>query len=207
MEDISVLLQQAGARLKRILRSWKKTGKLQPGDRLFLLGPAADHLSHDSLAHAAAALDLPKELLRSAKKAGAPGFVGSRVYPDKLLPWLAKWLWETTGLKDASKEALEKKMLQVQIARRELQLDVERNKYIRASEAAAWTTAMISEFVKVLDQVPMSLAPEIVGAPGVAEAEMRIRVALEQAKRMLHQGPWGGEEDVGIKGTKTKGTK
>ena len=42
---------------------------------------------------------LLSKLLRAAKKAGAPGFRGSRVYAQQLLPWLAAWLYASSTLK------------------------------------------------------------------------------------------------------------
>src|ERR1051325_1696266 len=56
---------------------------------------------YDSIANAASSLGVSAPLLRLAKKSGAPGFLGSRVYPEKLLPWLVKWLWDSSKLKDA----------------------------------------------------------------------------------------------------------
>src|ERR1043166_6179771 len=44
----------------------------------------------DSIASCCAALDLPKSLLRQAKRDGAPGFRGSRGYPFPVLVWLIK---------------------------------------------------------------------------------------------------------------------
>jgi hypothetical protein len=45
--------------------------------------------SYDSIAAAAAALGIATAVLKKAKRSGAPGFRGSRVYPAELLPWLS----------------------------------------------------------------------------------------------------------------------
>jgi hypothetical protein len=50
----------------------------------------SDPTSYDSIAAAAAGMKLPKSYLRQAKKRGAPGFRGSRVYPGELRPWIEK---------------------------------------------------------------------------------------------------------------------
>lgn len=44
----------------------------------------------DSIAHCAGVTGIPKDRLQDWKRAGAPGFRGSRIYFGDLLPWLAE---------------------------------------------------------------------------------------------------------------------
>lgn len=151
--------------------------------------------SYDSIAQAAAALKIPVAVLRSLKKEGAPGFRGSRVYPAELLPWLAGA--STKAPEDIDKEGWERRFLQVRVERQQFAFEVEKENYILATDAIRWTAEIVSEFAKVLDAIPSTLAPDIVGVPTIAEAELRIRAALEQAKMTLHQGAWGGPAKAG----------
>jgi hypothetical protein len=49
---------------------------------------------------------------------------------------------------------------------------------------------MVTEFRKVLESVPSTLAADIVGVQSVADAELKLRTAIEQALALLHLGPW-----------------
>jgi hypothetical protein len=74
--------------------------------------------------------------------------------------------------------------------RGEIAAQADKAEFVKASDAAQWATEMTNAFVKVLDGVPATLAPDIVGCGTVADAELRIRSALDQAKATLHSSPW-----------------
>lgn len=44
--------------------------------------------AHQSMKDASAEMGIPTSILRWAKRQGAPGFVGSRIRPELLMPWL-----------------------------------------------------------------------------------------------------------------------
>ena len=196
------LLRTHAERLKRIAAKRKRGQKLSQAE-LETIGWQPEgkaQLSYDSIAAAAAGLNLDKTILQKAKRDGAPGFRGSRVYPLELLPWL-NTQHATRNTQHASpddKDTLERQLLKIEIQRRQFRLDTEQGKFIPTTDAAQWSSEMVAEFVKVLDAIPSSLAPDLAGCASVPELELRIRNALEGAKRMLHEGEWG-------KGEKAKG--
>lgn len=79
------------ANLANVVRK-VKAGKPLSTAELELVNKAetVEPVSYDSIGAAAAALSVPVALLKRAKRNGAPGFRGSRVYPSELLPWLKK---------------------------------------------------------------------------------------------------------------------
>ena len=94
--------------------------------------------SYDSIASAAASLDIPAATLRKCKRDGAPGFRGSRVYPMELLPWLAKSgvgrVPSPGGLAD--KDTLERLRLKGKIEHEKFLHDRERKLYLHVHTAA-----------------------------------------------------------------------
>lgn len=160
------------------------------------LSTTSGQTSFDSIAAAAAGLGVDKSVLRAAKRDGAPGFRGSRVYPEELLPWLARN--EESGKQKAeTKDDLERQFLKVRIERQLFAFACDRREFVLAADAARWASEMVGEFVKVLDAIPSTLAPDVVGCSTVAEAETRLRAAIDEAKRQLHESPWGQKEQVG----------
>lgn len=61
------------------MKGHPKRGKVTPKDQS----------SYDSMASAAAAMGISKDVLAQAKRKGAPGFRGSRVFGKEVLAWLA----------------------------------------------------------------------------------------------------------------------
>ena len=115
---------------------------------------------HDSIAHAAAAWEIKPALLKLAKKAGAPGFQGSRVYPEKLLPWLVKWLWDLSKLKEQENF---KTLIEAEKARgAKWKNDLNDGLYIRRAEVDAWQIETIEKIkallpAKLLNELPPKL--------------------------------------------------
>lgn len=109
MPDPRALLATHIARLKKIGAKLKAAKDLSTDDLDFLAGHAprttqqagALQASYDSMANLAGALRVPLKLIKAAKKAGAPGFDGSRVYTGEFLPWLVHWLYSTSGFAKA----------------------------------------------------------------------------------------------------------
>lgn len=83
--------------------------------------PAAAQPSFDSIAAAAAQLGIPKEVLQSAKRQGAPGFRGSRVYPSEVLPWLQEHA--QTAAAHGDKETLELQILRIRLEREQFEFE------------------------------------------------------------------------------------
>src|ERR1044071_7080238 len=99
MNNDAQIFSDHAARFRKIAEKKKKGVSFNANDRAFLTASQLQQHSYDSIANAAATLSVDVRLLRIAKKNGAPGFVGSRVYPAKLLPWLVKSLWDSSRIK------------------------------------------------------------------------------------------------------------
>lgn len=202
--DVSELLRDHALKLEKIAAK-RKRGRPLTSEELKLIGWQEDEqpaksTSYDSIGAAAAGLGVSVSVLRKAKRAGAPGFRGSRVYPAELLPWLKEKTRPLTpplspgGGEGEDKETLERRLLAIKIERQQFFYAADKKDYVPAADAARWATELVTEFVKVLDAIPGTLAPDIVGVPSVAEAELRIRAALDAARRTLHESPWGNSQ-------------
>jgi hypothetical protein len=189
ISDDALLAQHNTVYQKLVLKRkrgqpWNQAEREFMGDRAGL-----ERDTFDSIKNAAGAMGLPPKLLRRAKDAGAPGFEGSRVYLKRLTLWLITWLYAAHPLSEADR--IERDIKSENLRRRRFQNDVEEKQFIARADAVTWTAEMVGEFVKVMDSIPSTLAPDIVGCGSIAEAELRIRAALEGAKGTLHHGPWG----------------
>jgi hypothetical protein len=116
----------------------------------------------DSIASAAAALQIPVDTLRAAKSAGAPGFRGSRVYPADLVPWLQA---QDKGALQDDKRTLERKKLLLQCERIAFQNDVERGRYVEKSVFVSALIQLGSEQKALLRQKLESELPGVI--PGL----------------------------------------
>jgi hypothetical protein len=135
--------------------------------------PEDKHRAFDSIAAAAAwlapQLDLTpnraKTLLRSAKKAGLPGFRGSRVYAADLMPALGRWLksqeHSPAGLE--TKEELECRRLRGLCEKIEFQNKVEQGDFAALAELnpivieiESRTTALLRQ--KLENEFPVAAA-------------------------------------------------
>jgi hypothetical protein len=85
---------------------------------------------YDTIGSAAAALGIDKKLLSLAKKKGAPGFRGSRVYTEELLPWLNE---NRHTLTPTNREALELEILATKL--KDLQFDLDKKKGLHIEKA------------------------------------------------------------------------
>lgn len=148
---------------------------------------------YDSIGAAAAALNIPIEVLKRAKRQGAAGFRGSRVYPKALLPWLEA----NGGLALSKIDAVKLRRAEKELEDLEYDMAVKRGQYVKRAECSAWATDLVANFLRVLDAVPCSLAPDIVGCQSIPEIEKRIRAALGAVKLALHKNPWAGRSAAG----------
>jgi hypothetical protein len=67
--------------------------------------------SYDSLRAAAAGMGIPIEVLRRAKRSGAAGFRGSRVFPDEVLKTLGKTELKTPDMFESKEDAQIQKLV------------------------------------------------------------------------------------------------
>lgn len=111
-----------------------------------------------------------RRLLREAKKAGLPGFRGSRVQATELLPALTTWLREKehVGAGSESKDELDCRRLRGLCQRIEFQNSVERGEFVAVSAMAALVTEIESRTTSLLRQkleneFPVSCAGQEVG--------------------------------------------
>jgi hypothetical protein len=137
-DSTAQLLSNHAEQLKRILTK-HKSGKSLTAQELKLIGGGADSRptdprSFDSIGSASAAMKVPVATLRWAKRQGAPGFRGSRVYPEELAPWLCAREDKGGGLDDRDKHALECRRLRQRIDREAFEFERERGQWIRVEE-------------------------------------------------------------------------
>lgn len=110
-------------------------------------------------------MGLDKGLLQRAKKAGCPGFIGSRVYPDKVLPWIEAHP-EVRILDD--KESLEKALLQVKLDRAQFEFETEQEKWLKKVEVDEWLETRIQQARSLLEQqLTNTLPPKLQGLTAV----------------------------------------
>jgi hypothetical protein len=145
--------------------------------------------SYDSIGAAAAALGIPPEVLKKAKRAGAPGFKGSRVYPKELLPWLEAHRANLTA--PGSKEDLEKERLREDIRKRRKQNDLRDGLYLPLARAceiingiAARQNALLGSLLE--DELPPILADQPAAAIRVEMKRARDRIC-DLFQEMLSQ--------------------
>lgn len=92
---------------------------------------------------------------------------------------------------DASptKAALECERLLKQNRLLEIELQTRLGELTRNEDMVRWVAELVTAFKTVILSLPGILAPEVVGLT-VAEAELRIRQALDEALEQLHREPW-----------------
>jgi hypothetical protein len=163
----------------------KSGGRLSPAEQETLDLLSGEQQYFDSMPAAAAAMNIPLSVLRRAKNAGCPGFRHSRVYPALVLPWL-----KDRKAEFAKPAAVDQKLnadIRKAIAhaeRVEFENKVAQGKYILRSVVRRDVTQSITTAKTRLLGIPASLAPHVVGL-SVAEAELRIRNAIDEALRDL----------------------
>lgn len=155
--------------------------------------------SYDSIAQAAAALNetgvfpCTKETLRKAKKLGAPGFRGSRVYTAELVPWLKERLGQATSISEAEptdKEGWEIRRMRLQceglvLANRKAAEEVWDSNTAKIS----WLTHMRAARQALISMVT-DLAPRIAGR-SAEECEAMLRKSVDGALAKLRGNPYG----------------
>jgi hypothetical protein len=150
--------------------------------------------SYDSIASAAAAMGTTVGRLRWAKKKGAPGFRGSRVYPAELGPWLeAQEEQHSAGGTPIDKEGWEIRKLKLQCEGLEVDIEEKRERFWDANAVRASWLSHMRQARQVLLQMATDLAPRIAGRPAL-ECEQLLSAAAAEALGKLRGNPYG---DVG----------
>lgn len=150
---------------------------------------------YDSIAQAAAAMGTTVARLRWAKKKGAPGFRGSRVYPGELSPWLREQ--ETAGGQTAEGAPIDKEGWEIRRLRLQCEgLELANKKAAEESWDAnvvrtSWLLHMRGAR-QVLLQMATDLAPRIAGRPAL-ECEGLLKVAAQDALAKLRGNPYGAQ--------------
>jgi hypothetical protein len=151
--------------------------------------------SYDSIAQAAKAMGVSVEALRRAKKEGAPGFRGSRVYPADLLPWLKeRESLGASGVGLTEKEKLEERKLLRQCELLEEELRIKRGKAWDSNDVrAAWLQHTLTARHEMLKLV--SLAPRFAGKSAL-ECEKILRDGVGRVLDQLRKNPYGSEGKI-----------
>ena len=105
-----------GARGGREARAGLKHPKLAVSTRRLADLPK-DPRAYDSIAQAAKMMGVPRSVLQKLKRAGAPGFHGSRVYPGELRPHLEAAQKDKAPDAPLDRETLENRRLLAQCER------------------------------------------------------------------------------------------
>lgn len=137
----------------------------------------------DSIASCASALGLDKSLLRKAKKDGAPGFKGSRVYPLEVLPWLVR---QKAPAGDSA-EALDLEFKRERNAQQKRDNAKSNGEWMKASDGVQEINDITTEFLKQIEALPSTLAPDLVGLSSVPEAELRVRQGTTDIRQSLYE--------------------
>ena len=127
-------------------------------------------IAYDSIAQAAAAMGVPKSVLRKLKRDGAPGFHGSRVYPGELRPHL-ETLQSTTG-ETADRDALECRRLLAQCKRIEHANLVESGGVIAVAPVLAAITTIGEQLKSALRAIYEDELPPVIS--GLSPEAIRI---------------------------------
>lgn len=118
---------------------------------------------YDSIGSAAAALNIAVPALRRAKRQGAPGFKGSRVYPALLLPWLQAREKNAPIIGD-DKTALECAILRRKLEDMEFESQKQRGLYNLKSDEDAWKRATAEKIKAILrTKLKNELPPKLEG--------------------------------------------
>lgn len=150
--------------------------------------------SYDSIAAAAAAMGFSASRLRWAKKKGAPGFRGSRVYPVELAPWLeAQEEIHSADGTPIDKEGWEIRRFRLQCDRFEIENQKLRDDLWLSSDVRASWLLHMRQARQVLLQMATDLAPRIAGRPAL-ECEQLLNATVQEALGKLRGNPYG---DIG----------
>ena len=108
------------------------------------------------------------------------------------VPHWREWRRNRSGIKsddDLSKSQLEARRILLQNEKLEVQIGVMRGEYAKISDVEQWASEMVMAAAKILDSIPPTFAPQVVGLT-VPDAEIRLQEAIDEAKEQLHAQPW-----------------
>ena len=147
----------------------KKRGPAKPKPAKVEATPPPAQKYYDSIASAAAHLEIAPALLRKAKKLGAPGFQGSRVYPEQLLPWLKQHNPSNTA---DQKEQLDLRRLRNRIEREEFEFAKEKKEWVPKSELLPDLNKLATDVQSMLRQKLENEYPSSVTSMEPAQARI-----------------------------------
>ena len=111
------------------------------------------------------------------------------------IPEFREWASKTgrkvadEGYDDDERSKLEVRRLRTICERLDLELEVARGTYTANDSVSRDVFRLVATAKKVLEQMPSTLAPQVVGLT-VAEAEKRIRHQVDEAIRKLNEKKW-----------------
>jgi beta-glucosidase-like glycosyl hydrolase len=139
----------------------------------------------DTMKQAAAALNVPLSLLKKAKSAGCDAFVGSRIYEDKLAPWLADHRQEIAEKRSKEDVQIEKLLEEVRKIRT---VNDERDKILVKRERVVQSFQALKNKIlpfceaKLEKEYPSVVAGMDVAAARVYGRSVHDQIALEIQK-------------------------
>jgi hypothetical protein len=146
-----------------------EAGQAQPGQRPMSKATEAFARVFDSIAAAAAGMGIPKSRIRKAKKEGAPGFRGSRVYETELAAWLEDEVEETPAATGAmEKDALECRKLRAQAERIEFENNTRYGQFVARLDIAKHLKMFGAELGQARNEFRTTF-PALVVGKGVEE--------------------------------------
>lgn len=121
----------------------------------------------DTIAQAAAALNVPKGVISRAKDEGAPGFRGGRIYAAEFEPWFHPWLDELEKANSGGEsiDELERQRCREQVRKLKIANDHKDGILMLRSDHDAEMRSLASEVQKVLMAIPDRYATQFSGDP------------------------------------------
>jgi hypothetical protein len=130
------------------------------------------------------AANLPYDVgtLRKAKRKGAPGFRGSRVYPAELLPWLK----QNAGASDA-KEKAELRMFLADAEYKELRTEQKKRELLSVKVFVEAIDDLVNEQRTILRQKLENEYPAVVAGLEPAQARVYGKRVVDELFRLMQQ--------------------
>lgn len=152
--------------------------------------PAFD--SMESAAGGMAHRGITLKILEVSKAMGAPGFRGSRIYPDEFLPWFeankTAVLAESSKLE--SKDEADARVARARANRMEFELEVRKRNFIAIADVSqTFTRCCVAVKSKML-AIPSSLAPRLALMTSPEEIATLIKSEVIAALTELSKSKW-----------------
>lgn len=120
---------------------------------------------YDNYNQASLAMNIPVPVLKRCKKAGAPGFRASRIYPNDLFPWFNEHKAEVENEPEnsMSMEDIKKDNAIKDGVLKDLEIKKRRREYLDPTEVKTLLQTISTSQAAVLKRLPAELAPKIAG--------------------------------------------